>query len=103
MYNHTPADGYIIQIAGSIRPQDYPELSSSHRIVRALQAVDSRIATNRFRSTVLDAIFEHAIVQHLNDDEQYAKTVIAKLERRWGKKRARNFFINYCDILQTWR
>jgi hypothetical protein len=56
MYNHTPADGYVLHIAGHIRPADYPDLSPSDRVVRALQALDSRVLSGRFRSKVLDAI-----------------------------------------------
>jgi hypothetical protein len=103
MYNHTPPDSYVVDVVGRIHLQDLPKLSPSHRVVRALQAVDPRIVTTRFRSTVLNAIFDHALVQHFNDDEEYVKRLIPRLERRYGKKRTRHLLIERCDILNTWR
>lgn len=103
MYNHTPGDGYVLNIAGRIRPTDYPQLSPSHRVVRALQALDSRIVTTGLRSKVLAAIFDHALVQHFNDDDGYVRRLVARLERRYGKKRTRRLLLDRCDMLKTWR
>jgi hypothetical protein len=103
MYNHTPPDSYVLDIVGNIRPKDLPKLSPSHRVVHALQALDSRIVHTGFRSTVLNAIFDCAVVQHFNDDEDYVKRLVPRLERRYGKKRTRALLIGRCDILNTWR
>src|SRR6267378_8189157 len=101
MYNHTPADGYVLEIAGAIRPTDRSHRTSSHRVVAALQALDSRIQTMEFRSTVLDAIFEHAVVQHFDDvhDETYGTRLLDRLKRRYGIKRTREVLIDRCDVL----
>src|SRR3954468_16236763 len=104
MFNNTSPDGYILDVAGHMHPNDPPELSPSGRVVRALQALDSRVVTSRFRSTVLEAIFHHAVGEQFNpDDEEYGKKLILRLERRYGKKRTRELLIERCDVLNTWR
>jgi len=102
MYNHTPPESYILDIVGGVHQQD-SKLRPSARVVRALQALDARIVTKRFRTTVLNAIFDHAVVQHFNDDEAYVGRRIARLQQRYGKKRTRELPIERCDILNTWR
>jgi hypothetical protein len=103
MYNHTPADDYILSIVGHIRPADLLNLSPSDRVVRALKALDPRVVTGGFRSKVLNAIFEHALVEHFNDDEEYVRKLVPRLERKCGRKRARNLLLERCEILNTWR
>jgi hypothetical protein len=103
MYNHTPADGYILDIVGRVHLNREPARSPSHRVVRALQAIDPRVRTTGFRSTVLNAIFDHALIEHYHDDEKYVKKLVARLERRYGKTRTRRLLIERCDILNTWR
>src|SRR5947208_2301646 len=103
MYNHTPADAYILHIAGQMRPADHPDLSPSDRVVRTLQAFDSRVVTGRFRSKVLEAIYLHALIDHFNDDEEYVKKLIPRLELKCGKKRARRLLIKRCEILESWQ
>lgn len=103
MYNHTPVDGYVHNLASLISPTDHLDVSPSNRIVRLLQARDLRIATKGFRSNVLKAIFRHALLEDFNEDEQRLDNVIARLERRFGKKRAKNILNKRCDVLDTWR
>jgi hypothetical protein len=105
MYNHTPADGYILQIVGTIHPNDRSHRSPSHRVVSALQGLNPRIQTKGFRSAVLDAIFEHAVVEHFDDvdDEAYGRRLLDRLKRRYGAKRTRELLVDRCDVLNTWR
>lgn len=105
MHNHTPPDGYVLEIAGTIRPNDQSHRTPSHRVVAALQALDSRIETKEFRSTVLDTIFEHAVVEHFDDveDETYGRRLLDRLKRRYGTKRTRDLLVDRCDVLNTWR
>jgi len=103
MYNHTPPDSYVLDIVGRVHLNSRPARSPSHRVVRALQTVEPRIVTTGFRSTVLNAIFDHALIEHFNDDEEYVRKLIPRLERRYGKKRTRHLLIQRCDILNTWR
>src|SRR5437879_282523 len=104
MYNHTPADGYILHIAGNIRPADHPNLSPSDRLVRALQVLDPRIQTRGFRAKVFDAIYMHALGELFNpdDDEEYVNRLVPRLERRYGKKRAGQLLLQRCEILDSW-
>jgi len=105
MYNHTPADQYVLEIAGAIRPTDRSHRTPSHRVAAALQARDPRIQTTEFRSTVFDAIFEHAVVEHFDDvdDETYGRRLLDRLNRRYGSKRTRELLVERCDVLNTWR
>jgi hypothetical protein len=105
MYNHTPANGYILDVAGRIMPADRPGLSPSDRVVRALQAVDPRIQARGFRAKVLDAVYLHALGEHFNphDDEEYVNRLIPRVERKYGKRRARELLLQRCEILETWR
>jgi len=103
MYNNMPPDGYVVDIVGRGLLSIAPGRSPSHRVVHALQAADPRILTSGFRSTVLNAIFEHGVAEHFNDDDDRVKKLVPRLERRFGKKRARRLLIDHCDILHTWR
>ena len=105
VYNHTPVDGYVLQIAGHIRPGDHPTLSPSDRVVRALQAVDPRIDTRKFRAKVFDAIYLHALGELFNpdDDDHYVERLVSRLERRYGKKHARHLLLERCEILESWQ
>jgi hypothetical protein len=52
---------------------------------------------------VLDAIFEHALIEFYGDDEEYVKRLVARAGRRFGAKRARKLLIDRCDYLHTWK
>src|SRR3989442_12497163 len=101
-YNTEPA-AYVLNIAGQFRPADYPGMSPSHRIARVLQATDARIQTKGFRSAVLEAIFMDGVAVHTDDDDDHAQRLRVRLERRFGRKRARHLLIDRGDIFNTWR
>jgi len=101
-YNTEP-EQYVVPIAGRFHPNDYRNMSPSERIFQVLQKTDQRITRNNFRSSVLDAIFEDGVVSFFDDDEERARRVRQRLERRIGKTRARRLLIERCDILDTWR
>jgi hypothetical protein len=103
MHYNTEPHEYVLPIAGQFHPNDYRRMSPSERIFRVLQKVDARVTRNKFRASVLDAIFDDGVTSFFNDDEEHAKKVCRRLARRVGKARARRLLIERCDILDTWR
>lgn len=100
--HNTVAYNYVVDVVGKVRSITQRGITPSKRVVLALQAVNPKIMTHGFRKNVLNAIFEDAIASELFDD-RYRERLLTRLNRRWGKERARRVLIERFEILDCWR
>ena len=101
-YNTEP-DQYVLAVTDIIlRVPVAPGSTPSHRMVDALRATDSRVQKYGFRAAVLDAIFDDAVDQNY-EDESKALRLRQRLERRFGRRRARKMLISRVEVLESWK
>lgn len=85
-------------------PQIPKMKTPSHRVISALQKIDSRIQSSGFREAVLSAIFKDAVEEYFGfGSDEYGWKVVSRLQRRFGIRHARKVLNKRCDSLYCWK
>jgi len=100
-YNTNPAD-YAFDLVNKIPRSKDHSISPSNCVLAALKKACPATRTKFFRQSVLDAIFDDCLANDW-EDEKYCARLVERLERRFGKRKARSILVDRVDVLHTWR
>jgi hypothetical protein len=100
-YNTNPVD-YAFDLVGKIPRSKDHLVSPSNCVLAALQKACPSVQTKLFRRSVLEVIYDDCLAD-VWEDGKYRARLVARLERRFGKAKARSILVERVDLLNTWR